>query len=485
MSILRLLGLRVYQAISGVFYVLSGIVRSLSLIAVLLRIHAAVPLIMAATLLPHVLIRNRLMPVLWQGLVSRAPEERRLGYIRDLLLDDRQAKEVRFLGVVPYLREQYKDLFKRILAIQYGVFRKETLSRFGISFVSWCGTVAAVVLGVVSISRGTATVGDIAVLFSAVSQLGSEVSLLSNNIGSMMENSIYMRQLRSFLRLVEASKEKNGTIAVSQIDTVELQDVSFLYPGSARLALERVNLKISKGEVMAVVGANGAGKTTLSRLVLGLYRPTSGRVLVNGRDLKDVEINSVRARMSCMFQDFGRYSLTLRENVGFGDIGRLSDDRALVDALVRAEAGKLLEHLEAGIDTQMGKRFGGEELSGGEWQRVALARALIRDADLLVLDEPSAMLDAETEYQLYLKFKEMVRGKACILITHRFTTVMMADRIVVLSEGRIGKKVRTGNSCSWVESTAGCTTSKRIATRKRNRGPGRKWPATTPGVVRR
>ncbi|NLA60493.1 MAG: ABC transporter ATP-binding protein [Firmicutes bacterium] len=188
---------------------------------------------------------------------------------------------------------------------------------------------------------------------------------------------------------------------------------------------------------MAIVGPNGAGKTTLVKVMLGLYRPREGRVLVNGKDISKYKQGDLRGRMSCVFQDFGKYLLSIRENVGFGDLSKPNDDESLWTALEKADAADLVRRLDEGLDAHLGKQFGGTELSGGEWQKIALARCLVRDADLLVLDEPSAALDVEAEYGLHLKFREIMRGRMCVPVSHRLATVRMADRIVVLEDGRI------------------------------------------------
>ncbi len=282
------------------------------------------------------------------------------------------------------------------------------------------------------------TAGDLVMAIVSVQSLNSILATIGNNYEAMVENSRFMEKLRALLDQVKARERQRGVAMLEgSITTVEVAGLGFSYPGNNRQVLHGIDLKLRRGETVAVVGLNGAGKTTLAKLLLGLYAAKEGQVLVNGRNILDYQPGVLRRRMSCIFQDFGRFFLTLRENVAVGDIERVADDEAIWGALSTAGAAEVAGRLPDGLDAQLGRRFGGPELSGGEWQKVALARALLRDGDFLILDEPSAALDAQAEYDLYLKFKEMVKGKICLLISHRFTTVRMADRIVVLDGGRI------------------------------------------------
>ncbi|HVL06107.1 MAG TPA: ATP-binding cassette domain-containing protein [Acidimicrobiales bacterium] len=215
------------------------------------------------------------------------------------------------------------------------------------------------------------------------------------------------------------------------------EEVSFTYPGRNAPALDGVTLRIGAGECVALVGHNGAGKTTLIKLLLRLYDPTAGRIVLDGTDLRLFDPSELRRRVSVIFQDFVRYELTAGENIGLGDLEALGDENRLLQAAARAGAASLVAALPEGLDTALGRQFGGRELSEGEWQKLALARSLVRDADLLVLDEPTAALDVETEYDLYCRFREITAGRTTVLISHRLSTVRMADRIVFLSGGRV------------------------------------------------
>jgi ATP-binding cassette subfamily B protein len=212
----------------------------------------------------------------------------------------------------------------------------------------------------------------------------------------------------------------------------------FRYPGSERWAVRGLNFVLKPGERLALVGENGAGKTTLAKLLARLYDPSEGRILLDGRDLREYDIESLRRNVGVIFQDFVRYDFPIRENIAVGDIGRLDDQPALEVAASRSLADSVIARFKDGYEQLLGKRFeGGADLSGGEWQKLALARAYLRDAQLLILDEPTAALDARAEYQVFLRFSELTHGRMAVLISHRFSTVRMADRILVLKEGEL------------------------------------------------
>lgn len=214
--------------------------------------------------------------------------------------------------------------------------------------------------------------------------------------------------------------------------------MSFKYPGSDVFVLKDINLFIPPGESIALVGLNGAGKTTLVKLLTRLYDPSEGAIFLDGRDLREYDLTSLHQRFGVIFQDYGRYQFSVRENIGFGQIGEVDNLPKVREAAERGGADKVVAELPDGYETILGRRWEkGLELSGGQWQKIALARAFMRDAEVMILDEPTSALDAEAEYEIYKRFRELMRGRIAVLISHRFSTVRMADRIVVLSEGRI------------------------------------------------
>jgi ATP-binding cassette subfamily B protein len=224
-------------------------------------------------------------------------------------------------------------------------------------------------------------------------------------------------------------------------DGFQFEKVAFSYPGSDRAVLHNIDLRIAKGEKIAIIGANGAGKTTLVKLLARLYEPTEGRILLDGVDLRDYAVEDLRREIGVIFQDYMRYDLLVKENIGFGNLDRLTDRSAIETAARKGQASEMIARLPDTYDQVVGRRFeGGVNLSGGEWQKIALARAYMRDAQVLILDEPTATLDARAEYEVFLRFAELTQGRTSVLISHRFSTVRMADRILVLSGGQISEQ---------------------------------------------
>jgi len=265
-------------------------------------------------------------------------------------------------------------------------------------------------------------------------------SILSS-LGGMYEHNLYMSNLFSFLDSTATSEAPKppGTGLVRDEKGIRLENVSFKYPGQDRWVLRNVDLFIPAGQSIALVGQNGAGKTTLVKLVTRLYDPTEGRLLLDGKDLRDWDRGELLARFGVVFQDFNQYQLVAKENVGVGSVAHLEDEPRIVRAVDRGGAKPVIEGLASGIDTPLGRWFqDGADLSGGQWQKIALARGFMREqADMLVLDEPTAALDAEAEHAVFERFKQLSAGRTTIIISHRFPTVRMADRILVLEEGSI------------------------------------------------
>jgi ATP-binding cassette subfamily B protein len=259
-------------------------------------------------------------------------------------------------------------------------------------------------------------------------------------LGGMYEHNLYMSNLFQFLAIPTASPNPKALPAAADDEKgIRFENVGFRYPGQDRWALRNLSLFIPQGQSLALVGHNGAGKTTFIKLLTRLYEPTEGRILLDGRELRDWDEEALRRRIGVVFQDFNQYQLKLRENVGFGSVEHLEDEPRMERAIDRGGAAEVATSLKEGLDTQLGRWFkDGVELSGGQWQKVALARAFMReDADILVLDEPTAALDAEAEHAVFERFRTLAKGRTAILISHRFPTVRMADRILVLEGGEV------------------------------------------------
>jgi ATP-binding cassette subfamily B protein len=388
-------------------------------------------------------------------LFRRTPERRQLDYLRFVGASVETAKEVQIFGLAPWLISRYRqlsDLFydeNRILS-----YRRAGIGAL-LSLLGTAGYYGAYVLMLVRAVLGSISVGTLTFLAGSFQRGRQSIQSLLLGVSAVAEQALYLKDLFTFFEMKPTIASRPNAPAVPRPVTqgFVFEDVGFTYPGSDRWAVRHVNLRLQPGERVALVGLNGAGKTTLVKLLSRLYDPTEGRILLDGRDLREYDLASVRQAVGVIFQDFVRYDMRFDENIAVGEIDSAREylDRApqsadestephpaVASAAERSLAASLLPRLPARYRQMLGRRFEqGVDLSGGEWQKVALARAYMRDAQLLILDEPTAALDARAEYEVFLRFAELIGGRMAILISHRFSTVRMADRIVVLQNGTI------------------------------------------------
>jgi ATP-binding cassette subfamily B protein len=338
------------------------------------------------------------------------------------------------------LLKRYQALFTQFYQEDRAIAERRTIAGLGwglLSTLAYYGSYAWIILRTIG---GLITLGDMTMFLSIFRQSQGSIRLLLDSLNRMYESNLFLDNLMTYLQLEpRLVSPPGGRIAPEPILTgIEFRHVSFRYPGSDVDVLRDINLKIQPGERIALVGLNGAGKTTLIKLLTRLYDPTHGQVLLDGVDLREYDLKSLHQRFGVIFQDFVRYQFTVGENIGFGQVDALADLGRIKDAADRGGAASIIEDMPEGYDTMLGRRWEkGQELSGGQWQKIALARAFMRRAEVLVLDEPTSALDAEAEYEVFRRFGELVEGRIAVLISHRFSTVRMADRIAVLSAGRI------------------------------------------------
>ncbi len=380
----------------------------------------------------------------------RTPERRQLDYLRYLGSSTETAKEIKLFGLNGFL----VDRFGRFADAMFTDNRRLALKR-----AAWGGLFAA--LGSLAYYaayfaivwrtvEGRFTLGDLTFLAGAFLRLRGLLEGLLLGFSQIAGQALYLADLFDFLALRPAIASKAGAYPVPDILTTGFvfEDVGYRYAGSDRWAVRHLDLTLEAGEVLALVGENGAGKTTIVKLLARLYDPTEGRILLDGRDLRDYDLLFLRARIGVIFQDFVRFHFTAGENIGVGRIDAMTDRARISDAAGRSLADRLIEAFPLGYDQSLGRRFnGGIDLSGGEWQKIAIARAYMRDASVLILDEPTAALDARAEYEMFQRFKDLSRGRTAVLISHRFSTVRMADRIAVLGEGRV---IQTGTHAELI-----------------------------------
>ncbi len=399
-------------------------------------------LVLVASVLPAFLVESHFAFLGYTLAHQLTPIRRSLDYYLALGSSRETAKEVKVFALAPHLETKYTALSNEVMAKNRELARRRLAwgALFSVfATIGYYGSYAYLAHEalLLRMSLGTLTfmVGAIA---GANGHLQTIFSLFSN----IADQSLFLRDLILFFR--ETPKIRSSELKLTpprpMRQGLEFENVSFSYPGSDRLVLDRLSFRLSPGQRVALVGENGEGKTTVVKLIARLYDPSAGRILLDGQDLRDYDVDKLRNEIGVIFQDFIRYDLSARENIAVGDIHQLLDDEALWEASRKSNASGLLERFPEGLEQMLGRRFeGGVDLSGGEWQRVALARAYLREAQILILDEPTAALDPMAEFEVFQKFVELTQDKLAIFISHRFSTVRMADRILVLSHGRIAQ----------------------------------------------
>jgi ATP-binding cassette subfamily B protein/ATP-binding cassette subfamily C protein len=374
----------------------------------------------------------------------RAPEGRRQNYLEWILTRDSHVKEVKIFGLAPLVLGRYRALFDKFYSEDRRLALRKSAAGLVLGALSLLAFYASYLFMADRAAQARITLGDLTLYLVAFRQGQAAIQSALASIGSLYEDGLFVSNLFSYLDIPttgESARARPQAAAKGRSQLIEFREVAFRYPGSDREALHSVNLRIEPGEKLALVGDNGAGKSTLIKLLLRLYDPTHGSILYGGVDLRDFDPRDLRDRIGVLFQDYVKYQFTALENVGLGEVRAIADRPRIDAAVERAGARTVVDELPHKLDTMLGGWFEeGHELSGGQWQKIALARAFMRDeAELLVLDEPTASLDAEAEHDLFLRLKALAADRSAILISHRFSTVRTADRIAVLQGGRIAE----------------------------------------------
>jgi ATP-binding cassette subfamily B protein len=402
--------------------------------------------LLALAVLPSFLGESRFAALAYSLLYSWTEERRQLDYLRYVGASDVSAKEVKLFGLARFLVGRYADLSTRFYEANKALATRRTLVSSVLSVVGtlgYYGAYGAIIYLTVTHHESPAgpfTIGALTFLVASFRQSRDLIQRTLLSASQLVEQSLYLDDLFAFLEVTPRIGSAKGAPPVPTPfrEGFVFEDVGFRYPGSDRWAVRHLSFRLRPGERIALVGENGAGKTTLVKLLARLYDPTEGRILLDGRDLRSYDVESLRRHVGVIFQDFVRYDFSLRENIAVGDIAELHHETAITRAAARSLADAVAARLRGGFDQMLGRRFKeGVELSGGEWQKVALARAYLRDSELLILDEPTAALDARAEYQVFQRFAELTVGRMAVLISHRFSTVRMADRILVLKNGEL------------------------------------------------
>jgi ATP-binding cassette, subfamily B, bacterial len=407
----------------------SGLLWQFSGWAVLVLIVAAIPSFIAET---------RFSEHAFRLFRWRSPETRQQHYLETLLAREDYAKEVQLYQLGAMLLQRYRDIFNRLYKDDRNLTIQKGLWGYLLGLLSTLAFYAAYAWIVLEAISGQITLGEMTMYLMVFRQGQSTFSAALTSIGGMYEDNLYLANLYEFLE--QPMPQSQGKITEGTIkEGIRFEHVSFSYPGSQQPVLNNISLHLPLGEKLAIVGENGSGKTTLIKLLTNLYTPTSGRILLDGVDLKDWDIDILRRRIGVIFQNFVQYQFTVGENVGVGDVEYIDDRKEWEIAANKGMAKPFIETLPKKFDTQLGKWFkDGQELSGGQWQKIALARAFMRsNADILILDEPTAAMDAEAEMNIFNHFRSLTQDRMVVLISHRFSTVRMADKIIVMASGEI------------------------------------------------
>jgi ATP-binding cassette subfamily B protein len=392
------------------------------------------------------------------------PERRQLDYLRYVAASDKTAKEVQLFGLSHWLIDRFRILSARFYNENRKLSTRKAYVSTALSLIGSLGYYTAYAIILVRAVKGAISIGELTFIAGSFARSRGLIQVLLLSAGGIYQQCLYLKDLFDFFEMKPTIASTPGALSVPRpiLEGFEFEDIGFRYPGSEAWAVRHVTFAMRRGERIALVGENGAGKTTLTKLLARLYDPTEGRILLDGVDLKEYDIHSVRRAIGVIFQDFVRYDLRFDENVGVGEIDEVrsyldasrATDRqpdstavsegngevpgAIVSASEKSQASSLLPRFDKGYKQMLGRRFDeGVELSGGEWQKIALARAYMRDAQVLILDEPTASLDARAEYEVFTRFSQLVAGRMAVIISHRFSTVRMADRIIVLQNGTV------------------------------------------------
>jgi len=426
--------------LSGLFTIAQDLLTLASLTAGLIWFYPWLLLLLVVAVLPTFLGETHFAGLAYSLLYRWTPERRELDYVRMLGASLQSAKEVKIFGLGPYLASRYRTLADRF----YLENRRLAIQRASVgAALSLLGTGAYYAAYVVILQRtmaGSLTIGALTFLAASFARSRGLIENLFGAATSISDQALYLSDLYDFFRMEPGIRSSKSALAPPRPirSGFEFRNVTFRYPGSARPVLLNVSFHLQAGERIALIGENGAGKTTLVKLLARLYDPESGQILLDGVDLREYDVDQLRSEIGVIFQDYMRYDMLAKENIGFGRIEHVAEQTRIEASARKSLAHQVIADLPKGYDQMLGRRFDtGADLSAGQWQKIALGRAYMREAQLIILDEPTASLDARAEYEVFQRFAELTKDKMAVLISHRFSTVRMADRILVLEQGSI------------------------------------------------
>jgi ATP-binding cassette subfamily B protein len=419
---------------------LSGNIVTIVLMASLLAsLHYILVVLALAGAVLSLMLERRVTSKMYEFFYKETPEEREREYVGDLLVQPRTTKEIRAYVLADYLLGRHRDMSESLFKLREEMYRSGTRTSLFSGLVT--GTALALAYVFVSLrgAAGTIDPGGVVLVIGAFTSVSGTLANISSTFVSVDQHTTFLEDYFSFLAIDPLIPVPVPPVPLpAVIDSIDFSQITFTYPGGREPAVDRLDLHIRSGELIALVGENGAGKSTVVKLLLRFYDPDRGAITVGGVDLKNVHPEHLRGRIGVLFQDYANYELTVRDNVIMGRPDVAPDDQRVIDALRRSRSEWLVKKMPSGLDSKVGRLFeGGHDLSGGEWQRLALARIMYRNADIWILDEPTSSLDPEAEAAIFAELKENLRGRIGIVISHRFSTVRIADRIAVIAGGRV------------------------------------------------
>jgi len=373
----------------------------------------------------------------------QTPIRRQLDYLRTVGGSKEAAKELKLFGLKEFLTQRFRKLSSQVYEEDVSLARRKAVAGSFLSAIGTAGYYTAYVFAVWKTVTGVFTFGTLTLLANAIREASSNLQQTFSTLSTIADQALFLTDLIAFFEMRPAITSKVGALPAPRpiVRGFEFRDVSFRYPGNSRLVLQGLNFHLRPTERLALIGENGEGKTTIVKLLTRLYDPEEGQILLDGVDLREYDLDDLYREIGVIFQDFMRYEMTARENIAVGRIEQVANLPLMQQSARKSLADDVIRRLPFGYEQMLGRRFeGGVDLSGGEWQKLALARAYLRDAQVLILDEPTSALDARSEYEVFQRFAELTAGKMALFISHRFSTVRMADRIVVLENGRIAEE---------------------------------------------
>ncbi len=437
---------RPVSMVSQTFDLVRTLLTFLSMIFLLVQLEWWIAAVALLVPIPAFIADSRYGWMGYQRVRRQSPERRQMSYFESVMTTDTYNKEVKLFNLGDFFVSRFRVLSEKFYKENKGILTRRYIINFLWVSLSTASNALIYLFVALQAVAGRITLGDLTLFTQAASQVSGSFQGLLSGISNTYENNLFVGTLFEFLEYepkIFSPTNPHPIVAADSTSVVrglsiEFRNVTFTYPGKKEAALHNVSFKVAAGEAVALVGRNGAGKTTIVKLLNRLYDPDDGEILVNGLNVKEYDLTELRAQVGVIFQDYVTYFMSAQSNIGVGQLSQIENHELVQAAAAKSGASSVIEKLPNGYETMLGRWFNeGTQLSGGEWQKIALARAFIRDARILVLDEPTSSLDARAEYEVFARFRELTEGKTAIFISHRFSTVRLADRIVVIEEGEL------------------------------------------------